>query len=322
MARTSRVASALSVAALGLALAAFPTRAFALPGGGGGSDAAALEEKATALRAQASELRAKGSVEDADALEKKAAACVEKAAACRAEETKSAEVKARIHELKEQAEKAKAEGREDDARALIRQAEELWRSSQPKKSPGNWETELVEHAAALREKARALREHGSVEDAEHLEAKAERVDKALALRRESNELEKRGKEAASAGNESQAKELMEQSGRTWRQADEILGGGKKEPKGDPEIKALLRGSPDEARRRIEGLRIAARTLRDTGMPERAEQFEKQAAVAERELDGRKDEAGAADTAAVRDEMERLRRRLAELEEQLRQRETK
>jgi hypothetical protein len=84
--------------------------------------------------------------------------------------------------------------------------------------------------------------------------------------------------------------------------------------------ALLRGTPDEARRRAESLRSAAAVLRDGGMPDRAGALEKQAAAIDRALDGGQaggGEEAAREAAALRQEIEDMMRRVAQLRERLR-----
>jgi len=321
MARPRLLSLALAIPVLGL-MFTLAAPALARPGGGEGGDGAALEEKARAVRAKAAELRAAGSTEDADHLERKAQELEAKAVEVRAHEEKRAEAKARMKELHERAAQAKADGRVDEARALLKEAEEIAASFAPKRRPPRSDEDFQRAVEELREQARALREKGSVEDAEHMEQKAARVEEALALRRESNELERRGKEAKEAGDEARARELMEASGRTWKRSEEVLGGPQRDKKPDGDAGGVLRGSPDEVRRRIVALRDAARLLREGGMPDRAEQLEKQAAVAERELEGRKesDASGGGDIDHLRAELEKLRRRAAEIEEEIRRRE--
>ena len=318
MARSRRLPLVLAASVLAALLAMSPAPSLALPGGGG--DAAALAAQAKALREKAAELRAAGSAEDAEHLEKKAEAVEARIADARAAEAKCAEVKARIAELRATAERAKAEGRMDDAQAACRLAEEAVRSLE-RMSPPKWDTELVRGAAELREKAGVLRARGSVEDAAHLEEKAARVEKALELRRESNEFERRGKEAKAAGNEEEAHALMEKSGRAWKEGEALLGAGSAEKRKEGDIGSLLRGSPDEVRARLVALRDAARLLREAGVGDRADALERQAAAAERALEGRK-ASEIPDIEALRAQAEALRRRVAELEEAIRRLETR
>jgi hypothetical protein len=319
MARTRFLVAALAIA--GFAALAAPV-ALAAPGGGE-SEAARLEEHAKALRQKAEALRAKGSTEDADHVEQKAAAIEAQIPDARARDEERARLKEKVEELRERAAKAKAEGRKDDARAAWQEAEDLMRAHREKHGGGGGggkEDELRRHAGEIREKARLMREKGSVEDAEHLEEKANRIDRALELRRESNELERRGKEAKEAGNGDEARELMEKSGHLWRESDALLGGRPPERKPGGDARGVLKGTPEESRRRITALRDAARVLRENDLPDRAEALENQAAEAEKALEGRAGEGDRGDVDAIRAELERVRRRAAELEEELRRRE--
>ena len=315
MARRRLLAAAFALSGL-VALAA-PVSAS--PGGDGG-EAAQLEEHVKTLRRKAEELRAAGKTEDADHVEKKAASIEAKVADARVRDEERARAKERVAELREKAAAAKAEGRADDARALWQEAEDLMRGLKEKHGGGSKEDELKRHAEEIRRKAQAVREQGNADDAAHLEEKANRIEKALELRRESNELERRGKEAKAAGNEEDARELMEKSGRTWKESEVLLGGSPPEKKrAGGDVHGLLRGTPEEARRRITALRDAARILRENDMPDRADALENQAVDAERALEGRGDE-NRKEVDALRAELERARRHAAELEEELRRRE--
>lgn len=301
---------ALSLAAL----LCFATAALPAPGGGD-EDLRALEEKIVTLRRKADELRAAGRTDDAEQMAAEARKYEDKANAVRARRRQEASgdaerdtVKRRIAELQEKAANLKREGRTDEAKAVWRESEELAAKLGGGK-PAPAAPDPARGAAELREKARALRERGSTADAEVLEGKAARMDEAAALRRESNELELRAKEAKAAGRADEARDLIERSGRAWRRSEEILSGGAAPKK--PE------GGSEDLRTRIAKLRDMARDCRAEGKADKAEAMEREAAELERKLAGGSAPAPAGrETDEIRAELERLRRRIAELEEEL------
>ena len=323
----------VAIVAVPMFLVALPA-ASAAPGGGEGGDPYA--DKLEAYRRKAAELRAAGRTEEADRMDKEIRAFEEKAAASKAGDAERQALKQRVAELQERAAKAKAEGRADEAADAMRQAEELMRkakgdrpkSEAPTKTGGGGDDDLARMADDLRAKARAAREAGNERDADHLQEKVGRIEKTLKLRAESNEAERQAKAAREAGREGDARELAEKSGRLWRESEETLSGAA--PGAAPQKKKaefrdpLLDGTPETVTGRIAGLRKAAANLRESGLTDEAAKMEARADALDRALAerARTDGARSADVEAMKAELEKLRRRAAELEEEIRRREAK
>jgi hypothetical protein len=125
--------------------------------------------------------------------------------------------------------------------------------------------DLEERIDALRAKAAALREQGSREDAEHVAKMAELLDRVRAIRRQSNELERRGKDLRASGHEDDAQRAMEESGRLWKASEEIL----RKVEGGAE-----RSHDDAVREKVRELEKRVVVLRDDGRPLEAEEAER------------------------------------------------
>ncbi len=83
-------------------------------------------------------------------------------------------------------------------------------------------TDLERHIDEMRQKARRLAAAGEEEMAAQLAKRIALLEKVQALRRQSNDFERRGKRLRENGHEEQAAEAMEESGRLWKRSEEML----------------------------------------------------------------------------------------------------
>jgi hypothetical protein len=123
---------------------------------------------------------------------------------------------------------------------------------------------LEKKIAHLRAKAHALRERGSVEDAEHVAKTAEVLEKVQALRRQSDELERKGKVLAQDGHADDAERAMKESGRLWKESEEIL----------RRVEAGRAAPNDDMARKIHDLEHRLGLLREAGRTDEASETER------------------------------------------------